>query len=158
MVRFADRIAYMNHDIDDACRGGVLSPSDIPAHLTAILGATHGERIQTMVDAILTASKDQSEIQMASPVCEAAEELHTFLYANVYTNPIAKREETKAKALLEALYRYFVANPDRLPKEYRLFLEKEPTERVVCDYVAGMTDRYAIRIYEELFVPESWHV
>ncbi len=158
IVRLADRIAYMNHDIDDACRGGVLSPSDIPAHLIEALGATHSVRIQTMVLSVIHASTDQPKISMTEEVKQAADELHGFLYTNVYTNPIAKQEEGKAKQLLESLFHYFVKHPERLPKEYHMFLEKDPIDRVVCDYVAGMTDRYAIRLYEDLFVPEAWHI
>ncbi len=158
IVRLADRIAYMNHDIDDACRGGVLSPTDIPKALTDVLGSSHSVRIRTMVQSVITASTDRPKIAMTDEIKGAADELHAFLYKNVYTNPVAKSEEEKAKKLLESLFTYFASHPERLPKEHQIFLEKDPLERVVCDYVAGMTDRYAIRLYEELFVPEAWHI
>ncbi len=158
IVRLADRIAYMNHDIDDACRGGILCPDDLPRVLTDTLGTTHSARIACMVNAVIEATREQPTVSMRADIKEAADELHRFLYENVYTNPIAKGEEVKAKALLQSLYAYFVRHPERLPDEFVPFLQKDPVERVACDYLSGMTDRFAIRLYSELFIPETWKV
>ncbi len=158
IVRVADRIAFMNHDIDDAIRGGVLQLSDIPKDLIEVLGKSHGERIRTMVTSVITASTDQALISMTPDIQSASDRLHKFLYEAVYTNPIAKREDGKAKMLLESLYHYFVSHPEKLPSEFEKSLQKESVERVVCDYISGMTDRYAIRVYEEIFVPEAWRM
>lgn len=156
LIRYADHIAYINHDIDDACRAGILSIEDIPEKLRNILGQTHGERINTMVTSVINSSNDKYDITMEPYIREATAELHDFLFANVYTNPVAKGEENKAEALLESLYIYFAANPDKMPQEYKRIINEEGVKRAACDYISGMSDRYAIAIYHQLFIPEVW--
>jgi dGTPase len=147
----------MNHDIDDAERAGIMTTEDIPFHLRAELGVTHGERIDFMVQSIIRQSMGKNEIAMEADVAALAEELHSFLYEAVYKNPIAKGEEGKAEALLENLYYYYMGHPDQLPYEARITAEEEGVARGVCDHLAGMTDRYAINTYKRLFLPEVWN-
>lgn len=156
VVKYADRIAYLNHDIDDACRAGILMPMDIPEKIQRVLGKTHSERINSLVSAVVAASSGEPQIGMTEEVKEAFGLLRTFMYENVYTNSAAKAEEEKAVSLLCKLYEYYVAHPERMPALYVASLEKEGTPRCVCDYIAGMTDRYAIELYRELFVPKVW--
>lgn len=157
IVKFADRIAYINHDIDDAVRAKVLRLEDIPEELTDILGKGHSERINNMVTSVIKASGGKNDIQMEADVYEATMALRDFLTERVYVNPVAKREEKRAKDLLRKLYEYFVRHPDAMPMEY-LRDESESAERRVCDYISGMTDRYAIKLFEDLFVPKEWNV
>ena len=157
IILFADRIAYINHDIDDACRAGILSETDIPLALRRELGYTHGQRIDTMTRSVVKASVDSDTISMEKSVLEATGELRAFLFENVYKNPIAKGEEGKAEELLGRLYEYFVKNPDKMPAEQRKWLERDEVARVVCDYIAGMTDRYAVSLYRQLFLPKMWN-
>ena len=152
----ADHIAYINHDIDDACRAGILRPEDIPADLREGLGNTHGERINTMVTSIIRASEGKNDIIMEPDVREMTDRLHSFLFENVYKNPIAKGEEGKAEAMLEMLFDYFEKHPEKLPQEYRAVAEEESVGRAVCDYISCMTDRYAINLYKQLFIPDPW--
>ena len=156
IIRYADRIAYINHDIDDACRAGVMTTEDIPAALRSVLGQTHSDRIDTMVSSVIAESTGKNDIIMAPEIWEATEELHRFMFANVYLNPQVKGEEGKAKELVARLYDYYVAHPDELPGVYHDELETEEVGRCVCDFVAGMTDRYAIETYRRLFIPEVW--
>ena len=156
IVKYADRIAYINHDIDDACRAGILSLDDIPRDLLDILGRGHSARINTMVTAVIEGSEGKAEIAMTPEVGEATDRLRTFLFERVYHNPIAKSEESKAKELLIRLFEYFSENPRRMPELYVRSLDSEPIGRCVCDYIAGMTDRYAIDLYRELFIPRVW--
>ena len=141
IMRFADRIAYINHDIDDACRAGILSIEDIPKPLRDVLGTTHGVRINTMVTSVIEASADSDRICMTPEVSEATDELRDFLFKNVYYNPKAKKEETKAKILLKHLFEYFEHEPEKMPGIYKDQLETEPVKRCVCDYLSSMTDR-----------------
>ena len=156
IVKYADRIAYINHDIDDACRAGILKLNDIPKHLRMILGESHSERITTMVTSIIRESTDSPEIKMSAGVQAATDELRAFLFEKVYRNPIAKGEEGKAKDLLERLFEYYVKHPDKMPKLYNLRREIDPTERRVCDFISSMTDRYAIELHAELYIPKVW--
>ncbi len=156
LVKFADRIAYINHDIDDAVRAGILSHDDIPKHLTDVLGTTHSGRINTMVTAVVDASTDKNEITMTKHVYEATMELRQFLFDRVYIDSAAKVEEAKAQELLARLYDYYFKNPEKMPKIYLEIAEKEGTGRAVCDFISAMTDRYAIDKYRELFIPEAW--
>ncbi|MDP2892233.1 MAG: deoxyguanosinetriphosphate triphosphohydrolase [Bacillota bacterium] len=155
-VSYADRIAYINHDIDDAIRAGVLGPEKLPKRCIRILGDSHGRRINTMIFDIAEKSFDKPAIGMSARIEEATEELRDFMFENVYLNPLAKSEEGKVAALVEGLFDHFMKNPDAMPEEYGKHISQYGCERVVCDYIAGMTDRYAIRIFEGLFVPESW--
>ena len=156
IVKFADRIAYINHDIDDACRAGVLQESDLPREITRVLGSTHSERINTMVRSIVEASYERPYIMMESEVGQATNDLRDFLFKNVYLNPIAKSEDAKAQELLIKLFEHYVKFPEKLPENYRRNIDEEGVERCVADFVSGMTDRYAIDTYSDLFVPKIW--
>ena len=157
LIKYADRIAYINHDIDDACRAGILTPADIPKELCDVLGYTHGDRINTMVTSVILASEGKSQVAMTPEVQAATDKLRTFLFENVYLNPLAKAEETKSKDLVFMLFDYFVKHTDKMPALYqRMMADGESAERCVCDFISGMTDRYAIETYEELFVPRVW--
>lgn len=154
VVRLSDRIAYINHDIDDAIRAGVLREDDIPASLRQVLGNRRSQRINTLVNSVVENSTE--DVMMAKEVAEAFEELHTFMFCEVYRNPVAKGQEGKAVAMVQQLYRYFTEHTDQLPREYQKVLEEEGYRRAACDYIAGMTDRYAVDVYTNLFVPYSW--
>ena len=161
IVALADRIAYINHDIDDAVRGGVIRSEEIPTELCEILGHSHGARIDTMVKSVIEASeaafkRGEPDIIMDEITNGATEKLRDFMFENVYLNPVAKSEESKACSMLESMYHYFVKNPDKISEEYRKYLGEYSVPRVVCDYIAGMTDRYAVSVYENIFVPKVW--
>ncbi|RPF46730.1 dGTPase [Thermodesulfitimonas autotrophica] len=156
VVKIADRIAYINHDIDDALRGGILTETDLPRDCLTILGFRHRERINTMVLDLIKASWNQPEIKMGPEVQHAMDKLRAFLFERVYTGSEAKREEAKARHVVQYLFQYLVANPDALPPEYRERIEEFGRERVVCDYIAGMTDRYAVAQFERLFIPRGF--
>jgi len=156
IVKFADRIAYINHDIDDACRAGILSVEDIPKDIRDVLGDKHGQRINTMVTAVISESADKPYIAMTPEVGEAMDKLRTFLFETVYLNPLAKSEENKAKDMLAYLFEYFVKHPEKMPDLYVRNIGEETVERCVCDYISGMTDRYAIDLYSDLFIPKVW--
>lgn len=159
IVRMSDKIAYIHHDMDDAIRAGILTESDVPKSITEVIGATTGERLDTFIHDIVTNSLEKNDIIMSEPVSEAMKELRGFMFERVYMNPVAKSEEGKAEALMETLYEYYKTNYDLVPAELReLELRNgDSRERIVCDYVGSMTDRYAISVYEEIFVPKSWH-
>ena len=157
IVRLADRIAYVNHDIDDAERGGVLAEADLPVEPTEVLGHTHGARIRTMVRDTIAASDGSDTIRMSQPVWDAMMELRAFLFERVYLSKRAKVEEPKSDGVVRALFRYYFEHPEALPGEYRPATPAELPQRVT-DYIAGMTDRYAIGRYEDLFVPTSWRM
>ena len=159
-VRLADRVAYINHDIDDAIRAGVLAESDIPAILRESLGDSKSARVNTLVlSCIETSSPDSSTLISLTPdVAQAFEALYSFMFAQVYTNPLCKSEESKAIDMVIWLYQYFVSRADKLPEDYRLICHKEGPERASIDYIAGMTDRFAVHTFEECFVPKSWRV
>ena len=158
IIRYADRIAYINHDIDDALRAGILHREEIPAELRQILGEGHGERINTMVTSIIRASEDKPHIYMEADIQEATDALREFLFARVYRDNAAKDEEVKARDMLAQLFTYFTEHPEKLPIDYLEIISKESVERAVCDYLSGMTDRYAIELYRDLFIPEVWRV
>ena len=153
IVRIADRIAYINHDIDDAIRGGVLTNSDLPKECIWILGADHRSRINTMVVDVVKTSMGQEKIRMSETVWEATKQLRNFLFENVYVGSLAKAEEEKAKHIIEELYTYYMDNPDALPASPNSSLS-----RTVCDYIAGMTDRFAIKQFRRLFVPRGFEI
>ncbi len=154
IVRLADRIAYINHDIEDSIRAGIIQTKQLPPYPVKILGKTKSERITTVVSSLI--ANGSVEIKMDSDIQKAQDELHTWMYDNVYKNPIAKAEENKAKLLIEKLYNYFYKNPDKMPDEYKIITEKFTKEQAVCDYVAGMTDGYAINLFNNLFIPKGW--
>ncbi|MDR3686358.1 MAG: deoxyguanosinetriphosphate triphosphohydrolase [Coriobacteriia bacterium] len=155
IVRIADRIAYVNHDIDDAVRAGVLCDDELPAAPLEVLGAYHGARITTMVNDMIVTSAQRGEIAMSEPVWDAMMELRAFLFKNVYFSARAKAEEPKASAVVKSLFEHYLANPMELPPDERP-AEAGGLVQAVVDYVAGMTDRFAIREYERLFVPKKW--
>lgn len=157
IVKFADRIAYINHDIDDACRAGILSTEEIPKELREILGETHSKRINTMVTSVIRASTDKPAIAMEPEIGEATDKLRKFLFDSVYTNPIAKSEDSKAQELLASLFHHFSAHPEEMPESYRKNIDAEGIPRCVCDFISGMTDRYAIETYKTLFIPRVWN-
>ena len=156
VVKFADRIAYINHDIDDAERAKILHPEDIPKELREILGNSSSERIASMVSSVVNASEGKNRITMEDYVLDATNSLRSFLFQTVYTNPIAKGEETKVDVMLEKMYEHFVKHPEEMGSEFKKQLEHESVERVVCDYIAGMTDRYALNKYKDIFLPKMW--
>ncbi len=159
IVRLSDKIAYIHHDMDDAIRGGILTEADVPKEITEVIGKTTGERFNCFVHDIITASMGQDDIKMTQPVEQAMKQIRQFMFERVYQNPEAKSEESKAEVLMETLYRHFLKNVDELPEEFlNLLSEGESRERVVCDYVGAMTDRFATAMYEEIFIPKSWHI
>lgn len=156
VVKYADRIAYINHDIDDACRAGILSNDDIPKEISKVLGSNHSDRINTLVSSVILASTDADKISMTAEVGEAMMELKSFLFDNVYTNSAAKAEEAKTQDLLTSLYQYFKEKPEQMPDLYFRNIENDGLGRCVCDFVSGMTDRYAIDLYQKIFIPRVW--
>ena len=158
VVRLADKIAYINHDIEDALRGGVIYPIDIPLEVSQVLGFTHGERINALVVDAISASRGQDRICQSPRVGEAMAVLKEFMFANVYTNPIAKGEESKAQDMLKMLFGYYQKNPDELPADFQAIRLEEGVDRAVCDYIAGMTDPFAVSEYTRLFIPMGWGV
>ncbi len=157
IVKYADRIAYLNHDIDDAVRARVISEEDIPLMLKNVLGYSHSERINTMVTGIVKRGTADGKISMDEEIGSATDELRELLFSLVYTNPIAKGEEKKAEEMLGMLYEYYAAHPDRLPELYACNLGEDGSSRCAADYISGMTDRFAISAFKELFVPKVWH-
>jgi dGTPase len=159
VVQLADKMAYVNHDIDDAIRGHIICEEDIPAELTGLLGHSLKERLNTLVHDVVIHSADRDEIVMSEEISTAFRKLREYMFANVYTNPVAKGQEYKAERLVEQLYAYYAEDEERLPEEYRLLIANgERRERVVADYVAGMTDKFAVMTFEELMIPKAWGV
>lgn len=158
IVRKSDQIAYINHDIDDAMRAGILTDRDIPRSISAVLGSTHRERINTLVTDMIFSTETSGVLSMTPEVEAAMESLRTFMFERVYKNPVAKGEEAKARKILKQLYGYYVQHPEALPADFRPQLDFDGMERTVCDYIAGMTDKYAMYKYEELFLPTAWQV
>lgn len=156
VVKICDRVAYLNHDIDDAIRGGILTPQELPPRCLEVLGYTHRERINTMVVDLITASWGKPGIYMSPAVQEATDELRAFLFERVYIGSEAKREEGKAKNIVQFLYNFFVKNPHYLPAEYLRRSDEVGVERAVCDYIAGMTDNFAIAQFHRFFVPRPF--
>lgn len=158
VVRYSDKIAYIHHDMDDAIRAGILKESDVPKSISEVIGYTTGERLDTFIHDIVMTSLDKDDIRMSDPVAQAMKDIRGFMFERVYQNPEAKSEEGKAEALIETLYHYYMANFDLLPTEMKALVDKgDAKEQVVCDYVGAMTDRYAISLYEEIFIPKTWH-
>ena len=158
LVRFADKIAYINHDIDDAMRGGIIYPTDIPVRISQVLGFTHGERIEALCMDIIRESAQGDAIRQSPPVAQAMEELKQFMFQSVYFNPLAKGEEGKAEDMICLLYEYYLKHTDKLPPEYQDILMREGPARAVLDYIAGMTDTYAVEQFTSLFIPKGWVV
>ena len=158
VVRWADRIAYVNHDIDDATRAGILTNGDIPREISNVLGETHGQRIDTLVCDMIVTSREAGDIVLSPAVEKALDQLRSFMFERVYRNPVAKGEENKAKDMIKRLYEYYYRNPQQLPEDFEPQLSFEGLERTVSDYIAGMTDKYAVDKFTELFTPMGWRV
>ena len=158
VVRRADQIAYVNHDIDDAIRAGILTNDSIPDSVSQVLGHTHSQRINTLVCDAIQVSREAGAIQLSPKVAEALQELRSFMFENVYRNPVAKGQESKAQELLSRMFEYYVNHPEALPADFQPQLSFDGMERTVCDYIAGMTDNYAVDKYTEIFIPSGWQV
>ncbi len=158
VVRRSDQIAYVNHDIDDAIRAGILTNGDIPRSITNVLGHDHSTRINTLVTDIIRVSRQAGAICLSPEVETALKDLRSFMFDNVYRNPVAKGEESKAKDMLMRMFDYYVDHPEAIPEDFQPQLSFEGLERTVCDYIAGMTDNYAVDKYTAIFIPAGWHV
>lgn len=160
IVRICDKIAYVNSDIDDAIRGQIIREEDIPREYTDILGDTLRKRLDTLIHDMIISSQGVNDICQSDEVEKALSGLRKYMFENVYVSPVAKGEETKAQYVVEQLYYYYLEHLDSLPLEYNKMLKKDlfPKERVVCDFVAGMTDRYAVHCYENIAIPHNWAV
>ena len=158
IVRKSDQIAYINHDIDDAMRAGILTDSDIPREIADVLGATHRDRINSLVTNMVMHTLQTGELGMDPEVDTTMEALRDFMFERVYKNPVAKGEEVKARHILQELYTYYIKHPEALPADFQPQLSFDGMERTVCDYIAGMTDKYAMYKYDELFIPMAWQV
>lgn len=158
IVRLSDKIAYINHDIDDAIRAGLMTEEGLPREMTDVLGHSVRERLNTLIHDVIHNSFGRPAIVMSPDRERAMKALRVYMFENLYLNPIPKREDHKAQNLLKELYGYYTDKPGELPEEYREMMEqrKDSVERIVCDYIAGMSDSFAISKYEELFVPQSW--
>ena len=160
IVRICDKIAYVNSDIDDAIRGGVISDEDIPERFKETLGYSLRERLNTLIHDLIKTSEEAYEIHLSDEIGEAFMELRRFMFDRVYINSIAKTEEGKAQALIRRLFEFYVLDPDKMPEEFARIVHegKEEKERVVCDFIAGMTDNYAVKTYTELAIPQMWSI
>ena len=156
IVRFSDQIAYVNHDIDDAVRADILTNEDIPASISDVLGRTHGQRIDTLVCDMILTSREAGEIAQTPAVQKALQDLRSFMFERVYRNPLAKGQEGKARDMLQRLFAYYVQHPEELPEDFQPQMSFEGLERTVCDYIAGMTDKYAVDKFTQIFIPMGW--
>ncbi len=155
-VCYADRIAYINHDLDDAVRAGILRAEDVPSDVTAVLGKTSRERINTAVYSVYEYSNGKSFVAMHPEVERASDELRTFMFRNVYNTEYAAAEEEKAERMLSEMYKFFLDGIGQLPEDFLKLTGKYPAEQVVCDYISSMTDRYAVYAFKKIFVPRGW--
>lgn len=160
IVRISDKIAYVNSDIDDAIRGKIISESELPKDVIEVLGNTTRKRLDVLIHDVVRNSEGKNDIVMSDSIDQAIKALRSYMFKSVYTNPKAKGQEKKAEHLLEQLYDYYLHNIELMPVEYQSFIEHNvcSTERAVCDYVAGMTDRYSIRKYKEIMIPDGWNI
>ncbi len=160
VVRLSDKIAYINHDIDDAIRGKIISENDIPKEYTDVLGTTTKERLNKLIHDVVESSMDKNDILQTEEVRVAMMDLRKYMFENVYTNPLAKFEETKAVEMIKNLYHYYLEHIDELPKEFLSLIESkgEDKRRVVCDYIAGMTDQYSVLTFQKIYVPKFWNM
>lgn len=158
VVRFSDKIAYINHDIDDAIRGGIFKEEDIPLEFTSVLGHSSRERLNTLIHSIVDESQGKPSIIMKDSVQKAMMDLRKFMFENLYRNNRAKSEETKVERMIEVLYAHFLKHEEEIPKVYTDIIKKrgESLEYAVCDYIASMSDRYSIRIFEKIYIPLAW--
>ena len=156
-VRLCDRIAYINHDLDDAIRAGLLTDEGVPERIRRECGERNSERIDSFIRDLITNSRD-GVLRMSPAMQETFDYFHSFMFSDVYTNPLAKGEESKVEGILEKLYTYYTAHPEALPEDYAGVIERDGRERAACDYISGMTDGYAMEKFGELFIPFSWSV
>lgn len=157
VVRFSDKIAYIHHDMDDAIRAGILKEEDVPKEIADVIGKTCGERLDHFIHDIVISSIGRDDVMMSNPTAEAMKDIRRFMFENVYQNAVAKAEEGKAEMLMETLYDYYLKNFDKIPQDLRNLEERgDHKEQIVCDYVGAMTDRYAIALYNEIYVPKVW--
>ncbi len=158
IVRLSDRIAYINHDIDDALRSGVICQEDLPAECLTVLGNTHRSRINHLVEDIIRESDGRDRIVQSEASKEAMNRLRSFMFARVYHSGLVKKDEDleKVRQMIRRLYTYFLEHPERLPQDGQRMLEKWGVHEIVKDHIAGMTDRYAMNLYDELFTPKPW--
>ena len=164
VVRIADRIAYINHDIDDALRGNIIREEDLPKEATALLGHSHGERINTLVRGVVDHSLNNDQFSLCPGITidpevgHAMDTLREFMFHSVYTGSKAKTEEAKAERLIQRLYHHFMENPQQIPPEYGFVMQLEGVERAVLDYLAGMSDTYVVNLYREIYLPKGWEL
>ena len=158
IVRHSDRIAYVNPDIDDAVRAGILCNEDIPDSVADVLGHTHSQRINALVCDMILTSREAGAVCLSPSVEQALKDLRAFMFERVYYNPVAKGEESKAKEMLSRLYEHYYTHPETLPEDFQPQMSFDGLERTVCDYIAGMTDNYAVDKYTEIFIPSGWQV
>ena len=156
IVRRCDQIAYVNHDIDDAIRAGILSNEDIPKDISDLLGHDHSTRINSLVVDMIRTSREAGTVMLTPAMEKALKDLRAFMFERVYRNPVAKGEESKAQAMLMKLFEYYIQHPEALPEDFHPQLSFDGMERTVCDYIAGMTDNYAVDKYTEIFIPKGW--
>jgi len=158
VIRVADRIAYVNHDFDDAIRAGVIRETDVPAEIACALGSRHGQRINTLILDLINESEKRGEISFSPHIDFVFNTFREFMFKSVYLNTKVKGEERKVLGILQGIYNYYIQTPGELPEFYRSIMKKDGLNRAVCDYVSGMTDTYAIYTYEKLFIPDAWQV
>ena len=158
IIRKADRIAYVNHDIDDAIRAGILNQEDIPKSVTRVLGNTHSQRINSLVCDAIHTSREAGKFTLSPGMEKALADLRAFMFEKVYRNPVAKGEESKAKDMLMRLYEYYYNHPEAIPEDFQPQMSFEGMERTICDYIAGMTDHYAVDKFTEIFIPKGWNI
>ena len=156
-VRLADRIAYINHDVDDAMRAGILTVEDLPPIVRERIGDTHSVRINAILTDLI-ASSGAGELKLSPSMQEAVDAFHTFLFQAVYCNPVAKGEESKVAGILEVLFRHYMTHPEQLPEDFSGIADEEGLERAVCDYISGMTDKYAMYRFSEVYIPAAWQL
>ena len=158
IVRLADKIAYIHHDMDDAVRAGIMKEADVPKEIGSVIGYSCGQRLDFFIHNIVTNSRDRDDIRMSPEVEEAMQRMREFMFRHVYRNPIAKSEEGKAENLIITLYEHYLVHTEQLPNFlFKLLDAGEPLEKIVCDYISSMTDRFAIAQYERMFIPKTWH-
>ena len=156
-VRLCDRIAYVNHDLDDSIRAGILTEEDVPARVRENCGDKNSRRINAFISDLI-ANSGGGQLKMSDEMQETFNIFHAFMFSDVYTNPVAKSEDNKVKGILSGLYTYYTSHPDALPDDFRGVIEHDGIERAACDYISGMTDGYAMEKYGEIFIPFAWTV
>ena len=157
VVRLSDRVAYINHDLDDSIRAGIITEYDVPERIRDECGSRNSERIDTFVKDLVENSRD-GKISISPHMQETFDFFHSYMYSDIYVNPVAKSEESKVDGIIEKLFQYYSSDPGRLPEEYAAIALLEGPQRAACDYISGMTDGYAMEKYSELFIPFAWTV